>query len=143
MSSVLNYLNLKPSLQSIDYVENKKQFHLYSLLTEQRHPKTWSLSSSIGKNTQEGLRMLLSVDEDIVRKVKELSLNTLYLEQASDAIYRAIRKGKKIYFYGCGSTGRLAKQMESSFWRPFWRGIKRSELWGKLKDMFPENIELP
>lgn len=141
MSSVLNYLNLKPSLQSVDYVENKKQFHLYSLLTEQRHPKTWSLSSSIGKNTQEGLRMLLSVDEDIVRKVKELSLNTLYLEQASDAIYRAIRKGKKIYFYGCGSTGRLAKQMESSFWRPFWRGIKRSVLWGKLKDMFPENIE--
>lgn len=141
MSSVLNYLKLKPSLQSVDYVENKKQFHLYSLLTEQRHPKTWSLSSSIAENTPEGLRMLLSVDEDIVRKVKQLSLNTLYLEQASDAIYRAIRNGKKIYFYGCGSTGRLAKQMESSFWRPFWRGIKTSELWGKLNGKFPENIE--
>ncbi len=47
MSEILSLLNLTPSPQSIDYVENKKQFHLFNLLTEQRHRKTWDLSSTI------------------------------------------------------------------------------------------------
>ncbi len=51
MSNLLDLLKLSPSDQSIDYVQNKKQFHLFSLLTEQRHPKTWDLSSTIQANT--------------------------------------------------------------------------------------------
>ncbi len=141
MDSILDYLKIKPSEQSVDYVENKKQFHLYSLLTEQRHPKTWNLSSSIKEDTVEGLKMLLSVDEDITRKVQELADDTRLLGQAADAIYRAIKEGRKIYYYGCGSTGRLAKQMESSFWRPFWRKMKKSPLWEKVRDHVAENIE--
>lgn len=141
MDLTKNYLKIKPSEQSVDYVENKKQFHLYSLLTEQRHPKTWNLSSSIKDDTAKGLQMLLSVDEDITRKTLELADNIQPLEQAADAIYRAMQEGRKIYYYGCGSTGRLAKQMESSFWRPFWRKMKKSHLWEKVKDHVPENIE--
>lgn len=141
MDLTKNYLKIKPSEQSVDYVENKKQFHLYSLLTEQRHPRTWNLSSSIKDDTAKGLQMLLSVDEDITRKTLELADNIQPLEQAADAIYRAIQEGRKIYYYGCGSTGRLAKQMESSFWRPFWRKMKKSHLWEKVKDHVPEYIE--
>jgi len=65
MSRILEYLRITPSDQSVDYVENKKQFHLFTLLTEQRHSKTLSLSSVIADDTEKGLRMLLSVDEDI------------------------------------------------------------------------------
>ncbi len=141
MSSILDYLRIKPSAQSIDYVNNKTQFHLYNLLTEQRHPKTWTLSSTIKENTRNGLKMLLSVDEDISTKIEEFSKNPLLLEQPVDAIYRAIKDRKKIYFYGCGATGRLAKQMESTFWRPFWRSTKDSSLWEKLKKIIPDDIE--
>ena len=141
MDLTKNYLKIKPSEQSVDYVENKKQFHLFSLLTEQRHPKTWNLSSSIKENTAKGLQMLLSVDEDITLKTRELADNIRLSEQAADAIYRAIKEGRKIYYYGCGSTGRLAKQMESSFWRPFWRKMKKSSLWEKVRDHIPGNIE--
>jgi len=141
LNSILNYLRLEPSFQSIDYVENKKQFHLYNLLTEQRHPKTWTLSSSIKESTGNGLEMLLSVDEDISNKFKKSSKDTEPLVQAVDAVCRAIKSSKTIYFYGCGSTGRLAKQMESTFWRPFWKGIKGSMLWGKLLENIPDNIE--
>jgi N-acetylmuramic acid 6-phosphate etherase len=141
LNSILNYLRLEPSLQSIDYVENKKQFHLYTLLTEQRHPKTWTLSSSIKESTGNGLEMLLSVDEDISNKLKNYSKDTEPLEQAVDAVCRAIKSRKTIYFYGCGSTGRLAKQMESTFWKPFWKGIKGSVLWRKLLENIPDNIE--
>jgi N-acetylmuramic acid 6-phosphate (MurNAc-6-P) etherase len=141
MDLTKNYLKIEPSEQSVDYVENKKQFHLFSLLTEQRHPKTWNLSSSIKENTTKGLQMLLSVDEDITLKTRELADNIRLVEQAADAIYRAIKEGRKIYYYGCGSTGRLAKQMESSFWRPFWRKMKKSSLWEKVRDHIPGNIE--
>jgi N-acetylmuramic acid 6-phosphate (MurNAc-6-P) etherase len=140
MSNILDYLKIIPTAQSVDYIENKKQFHLYTLLTEQRHPKTWTLSSTIGENTEEGLKMLLAVDGDITAKIDELSQNPDLLENAVDAMYRAIKSGKKIYFYGCGATGRLAKQMESTFWRPFWKSIRESELWDKLKNKIPSDI---
>lgn len=140
MSKILEYLEIKPSAQSIDYVNNKKQFHLFTLLTEQRHPKTWTLSSTIRENTEDGLKMLLSVDGDITGKVMDLSQNAQLLENAVDAMYRAVREGRKIYFYGCGATGRLAKQMESTFWRPFWKKIKAGNLWSKLRNSIPSDI---
>jgi N-acetylmuramic acid 6-phosphate (MurNAc-6-P) etherase len=141
MSRILEYLEIKPSEQSVDYVKNKKQFHLFTLLTEQRHPKTLTLSSTIAEDTEKGLRMLLSVDEDITVRIEDLCKNPQSLQNAVNAMHKAIANGKKIYFYGCGATGRLAKQMESTFWRPFWRKIRQSEYWTKLKDHLPSDIE--
>ena len=40
-SSVLEIMRITPSPQSVDYVNNKKQFQLQSLLTEQRHPENF------------------------------------------------------------------------------------------------------
>jgi N-acetylmuramic acid 6-phosphate (MurNAc-6-P) etherase len=140
MSNLLEILKLSPSDQSIDYVADKKQFHLYNLVTEQRHPKTWNLSFTIQSDVEQGLRMLLSVDEDISRKLHLLIGNPALLEQAVGAVCEAIRAGHKIYVYGCGATGRLAKQMESNFWRPFWTRLQRQPLWEKLKPHLPGNI---
>lgn len=141
MSKILDYLRINPSDQSVDYVENKKQFHLFTLLTEQRHPRTLSLSSVIADDTEKGLRMLLSVDEDVTSKIEELCVHPELLEDAVSAMHSAIMGGKKIYFYGCGATGRLAKQMESTFWRPFWRKLRHSEYWIKLQTHLPSDIE--
>lgn len=62
---ILTNLNIQQSSQSIDYVNTKQQFQLHTLLTEQRHEKTFNLSQTIKHDTSEGLRQLLSVDEDI------------------------------------------------------------------------------
>lgn len=141
MSQIGRYLKIDASAQSTDYVKNKKQFHLFSLLTEQRHPATMTLSQTIRKSTLEGLKMLLSVDNDISIKIEDLSKNPQLLYKASEAVVRAVRNGRKIYFYGCGSTGRLAKFMESSLWRPFWRKIRKSSLWAKAENHLPPDIE--
>ena len=143
-SKVLSLLRITPSDMSIDYVNNKKQFQLHTLLTEQRHKKTWNLSFVIKENIENGLKMIFSVDEDIVEKYKQIVDDEKYmsiLNQASDAIANAILNNKKIYVYGCGSTGRLAKQMESAIWRPFWRKVKSSHLWTKLIHYLPNDIE--
>lgn len=141
MTNILDILKIIPSSQSTDFVENKKQFQLHTLLTEQRHKKTWNLSFVIKENAVEGLRMIFSVDKDISTKFQELAKDTKLLDCASDSVANAIEQGKKIYVYGCGATGRLAKQMESAIWRPFWKKVKQHYLWNKLKNALPKNIE--
>lgn len=140
-TDILSLLNIKPFSQSIDYVKNKKSFQLPTLLTEQRHPRTWNLSSAIKDDVGKGLRQILSVDEDISKKFHLMAKNTLLLDQAAHAVSHAIKERRKIFIYGCGSTGRLAKQMESALWRPFWRSIKKGPLWDKLKSAIPEDVE--
>lgn len=138
---ILSLLKIRPSPLSIDYGNNKKQFQLHTLVTEQRHPRTWNLSFTIKKDTGEGIRQILAVDEDIVKKFQKISDNATQLYQAARAVAQAIEERKKVFIYGCGSTGRLAKQMESAIWRPFWKGIKESRFWGKLKQVLPEDME--
>ena len=140
--SILNLLRISPSSESIDYVHNKTQFQLHTLLTEQRHPKTWDLSKRIQKDCKSGLRLLFSVDEDIVEKLKALAREKETLEQAVQAIEKALFSRQKIYIYGCGATGRLAKQMESTFWRPFWQKVrKKKRIWSKIQLHFGDSIE--
>jgi N-acetylmuramic acid 6-phosphate etherase len=135
---LLKLLGVEPSAESIDYVQTKTQFQLHTLLTEQRHPKTWYLGERIREDTLAGLRMLSSVDDDILVKMGELAGAPQALEQAARAVEAAIRGGKKIYVYGCGATGRLAKQMESAFWRPFWRAVKADgSIWKKAAGRLP------
>lgn len=140
--NLLQLLGIIPSPESIDYVVNKTQFQLHTLLTEQRHPKTWNLSEVLQKNTEDGLRLLLSVDDDIVNRLQELLKNIQPLEEMVMEIEKAILAGKKIYFYGCGATGRLAKQMESGFWRPFWKSLKeKTKIWSKLEPYWGDTVE--
>ena len=139
---LLKLLGLAAPPESIDYVQNKTQFQLHTLLTEQRHPKTWNLGERVRKDTAAGLRMLFAVDEDVAARLDALAADTKALEAAADAVEKAVLSGKKVYVYGCGATGRLAKQMESAFWRPFWRKVKADDkLWKKLAPAVGADIE--
>lgn len=124
---LLKLLGITPSDESIDYVVGKTPFQLHTLLTEQRHPKTALLSDRIAADTAEGVRMLLGVDGDIAAALAAIVRDPERMgsiQRLVDAFASAILAGRKIYIYGCGATGRLAKQMESAFWRPFWTRLK-------------------
>jgi N-acetylmuramic acid 6-phosphate (MurNAc-6-P) etherase len=139
---ILKLLRIKPSSESIDYVQNKTQFQLHTLLTEQRHQKTWNLSDRIQRDCEKGLSLLFSVDEDIVEKLQALAREKETLDQAAQAVEQALLSRQKIYIYGCGATGRLAKQMESTFWRPFWQNArKKRRIWSKIKRHLGDSIE--
>ena len=124
LPSILELLQEKPSPQSLDFVRHKTQFHLHHLVTEQRHPLTWNLSFVLKRDIRAGLAQLQAVDRDISQRLFELARDEIFLsnlKQATESIREVIEKGGQIFIYGCGSTGRLAKQMESALWRPFWR----------------------
>ncbi|MBN2206476.1 MAG: hypothetical protein JW742_03645, partial [Candidatus Aminicenantes bacterium] len=138
----LRLLGIEASPESVDYVQNKTPFQLQDLLTEQRHPATWSLSERIRKDVAAGLNMILAVDDDIVAKLRDLAADPSALEQMARAVERAILEGRSIYVYGCGATGRLAKQMESGLWRPFWRrALADSKAGPKLVGRFGREVE--
>jgi len=133
-TGLLELLGLEASPESIDYVQRKTQFQLHTLLTEQRHPKTWNLSERLEKSVADGLKMLFSVDDDILVRLESLAADSRTLEPLISALEQALLERRRIFIYGCGATGRLAKQMESSFWRPFWKTLKAdSRVWGKLQ----------
>ncbi len=141
-TGLLQLLGLEASPESIDYVQNKTQFQLHTLLTERRHPKTWNLGERLQKDVADGLKMLFSVDEDITTRLESLASDKKLLDSLVSALEEAVLSRKKIYIYGCGATGRLAKQMESSFWRPFWRNLQADEkVWPKLKTRLSPAIE--
>ena len=98
--NILSLLRIKSSPQSVDYVKNKKQFQLDTLLTEQRHPKTWNLSFIINDSVKEGLKQILSVDDDISERFHQMARDNSLLDQAADAVSKAIIENRKIFIYG-------------------------------------------
>lgn len=136
-------LGLPPSPASTEYVQHRTQFQLHTLLTEQRHPKTWNLSEAAASDPAQALSQLFSVDEDVARAFAALADDPQRMAQlhaASGAVQRALRDGHRIYFYGTGSTGRLAETLESGIWRPFWLRLQADPAWPRIAARLPENL---
>ncbi|KAF1712123.1 hypothetical protein CSC70_00905 [Pseudoxanthomonas kalamensis DSM 18571] len=137
---VTDLLGIEPSAASLDYLQHRQQFQLHSLLTEQRHPETMDLSRRIAGDTSAGLDALYAVDRDVTHAFAEVAADPARLGQlqdASRAMQDALRGGHRIYFYGTGSTGRLAETLESGLWRPFWQRAMRSSAWPKIEQALP------
>lgn len=135
-----NRLGLEPSDASRDYVANRTQFQLHTLLTEQRHPKTFELSDVAAGNVQQALSELFSVDEDVTHAFAQLAddpRRMASLHAASSAVQKALREGHRVYFYGTGSTGRLSETLESGLWRPFCEQLSHDPAWGRIQSLLP------
>jgi N-acetylmuramic acid 6-phosphate etherase len=138
---VLKLLQLTPSAESVHYVNEQREFQLHTLLTEQRHAATWNLSTLVRRDTAAGLRALFAVDQDVSRTLAELARRPESIELAVGAVVDAVASGRRVYVYGCGATGRLAEQMESGLWRPFWARLRADPLWPRLKGLVPDDVE--
>jgi len=136
-------LGLPPLPASTEFVQQRTQFQLHTLLTEQRHPKTWNLSEVAAGDPAQALSQLFSVDEDVARAFAALAddpQRMAKLHAASAAVQRALRDGHRIYFYGTGSTGRLAETLESGLWRPFWKRMQADPAWPRIAARLPADL---
>ena len=120
---------------SKDYIKRKQQFQLHNLTTEQRHPLTWTLSQTALLDTAQALCDILAVDKNVAELFNRIAdEGTKEVWELKNAILRTMKAKGRIFIYGCGAAGRMAKQVESSFWRPFW--IRVAQKWpGKFEKM--------
>ncbi len=104
--------------KATEFLEVAAKFQLGSLPTEQRHPLTYELADLSRNNIPEALRIMTAIDigviEDVLAKAPEL----LRLETAIRETFAA---GNRVFFYGCGATGRLSLSIEY-IWRFIHRG---------------------
>jgi len=111
----------KAAERARDFVEREKAFRLGELLTESSHPKTRTLSQTIQADLPAGIRILQSVDEDIPAALDGILAQETF-PSLVDSLLEAMRAGRRIFFTGCGATGRLSILLEAA-WRKFWRGL--------------------
>lgn len=104
-----------------EFLRHEKAFRLGELLTESFHPKTRDLSTVIGTNVPAGVQLLQSVDDDIPPMLAKV-LSGDVVEQLVGAFYDTMCTGGRVFFTGCGSTGRLSILLEAA-WRRFWRSV--------------------
>ena len=116
------------------YLENERAFRLGVLPTEMSHPKTATLSQTLARSTSDGIRMLMTVDDDIAPAMTRLMASAEW-NGLVEAMVEAISSGKRVFFTGCGATGRLAILIEAA-WRNFWQRLRRDrpELLKKIPD---------
>lgn len=104
------------------FLREEKAFRLGPLLTESSHPRTRNLSQTIQADVAAGIRQLLSVDEEIAAAADRLFAQDGY-NRLIDAFLSAMNAGRRIFFTGCGATGRLSILLEAA-WRRFWDEMK-------------------
>ena len=108
--------------RSQDFLKIADQFKLGALVTESSHPVTANLSDVARQDTAAGLKLLFDVDDDVVKKYREF-VESGRARQIADTVLHALKNGGKLFFTGCGSTGRLSIQLVS-IWRDFWQQQK-------------------
>ena len=59
---------------------------------------------------------------------------------AVSAMTRALADGRRVFFTGCGATGRLSILLEAA-WREFWQQLRREHSDGLAG--LPETLDLP
>src|ERR1700743_1935784 len=113
--------------RSEDFLKISGQFKLGALVTESSHPVTANLSEVAKQDIAKALDLLFEVDHDVIAKYRDLAESDR-AEQIKETVLRALKNGGKIFFTGCGSTGRLSILL-ASIWRDFWqkaaRGVTR------------------
>lgn len=103
------------------------QFRLGDLLTESSHPVTAELSTAAA-DTAEGLRLLFEVDRDVIAKFREVA-QTDRIPALARRIRAAVDGGHKVFFTGCGSTGRLSILLDSMWRRACQKAAAGGDAW--------------
>ena len=89
------------------------QFRLGDLITEEAHPKTQKLSQLSKTDLSKAIRVLQEVDCDSLRV---LLGKTPEILQLASSIQSTLSAGHRVFFVGCGATGRLSLSLET-LWR--------------------------
>ena len=111
--------------RSEDFLKISGQFKLGALVTESSHPVTANLSEVAKEDIAAALAQLFQVDEDVLKKFQEFAASGR-AHRIAATLLAALKNGGRIFFTGCGSTGRLSILLDS-VWRDFWKQQKNPD----------------
>ena len=114
-----------------EFLSREHAFRLGELLTESSHPKTKALSQTAKDDLPAAIRLLQSVDDDIPPAMEKV-LQQDSFQKLIEAFIEAMKNDKRIFFTGCGATGRLSILLEAA-WRRLWQNSKQ-----KLSEIVPD-----
>lgn len=102
-----------PREKADTFLKIAHKFQLGVLPTEQRHDDTRDLARQSRQDLQSAIKTIKKIDigviQDVIKKMPEI----LALR---DAMRDTLESGGRIFFYGCGATGRLSLSIEYA-WR--------------------------
>ena len=108
--------------RSEEFLKISGQFKLGALVTESTHPVTAKLSDVAKRDITGALDLLFQVDSDVAVKYREFA-ESGRAGEIKETLVRLLRNGGRMFFTGCGSTGRLSIQLVS-IWRDFWQRLR-------------------
>ena len=112
-------MNKSWAQRSDDFLKISGQFKLGALVTESSHPVTANLSEVAKVDVAAAVKLLFDADADVMRKFREF-VESRRAAGIRDVVVQALKNGGRIFFTGCGSTGRLSILLDS-VWRDFWQ----------------------
>jgi N-acetylmuramic acid 6-phosphate etherase len=110
--------------RSEEFLKVSGQFKLGALVTESSHPVTANLSDVAKQDIAAALKLLFDVDDDVIRKFREF-VESGRAVHIKETVLSSLKNGGRIFFTGCGSTGRLSILLDSA-WRGFWQILKET-----------------
>jgi N-acetylmuramic acid 6-phosphate etherase len=108
-----------------EFLKISGQFKLGALVTEAAHPVTANLSEVAKQDIAAALGLFFDVDADVIRKYREFVASGR-AGQIKETVLYSLKNGGRIFFTGCGATGRLSILLDS-VWRDFWNCSSRRE----------------
>jgi N-acetylmuramic acid 6-phosphate etherase len=110
-------------LKAEEFLKVAGQFRLGALPTEQRHPLTYELADLSRRNIPAALHILKEIDLGVISLVASKHKE---VERLASDMRETLVSGNRIFFYGCGATGRLSMSIEY-IWRHLHRGSPEAD----------------
>ena len=122
-------MNQTSPQRSDEFLRISDQFKLGALVTEASHPVTAYLSDVANNDVAAALKLLFDVDADVLRQFREFA-ESGRAAKIQETLLSALKNGGRIFFTGCGSTGRLSILLDS-IWRDYWQGAGNKDMEGR------------
>ncbi len=103
----------KHQIKVDEFLKEASQFQLGDLPTESSHPETTSLSQLATTDLKKAINLFQNVE---VRALENLLELIPQIEELTQAIKTCFKKKGRVFFCGCGATGRLSISLETN-WR--------------------------
>lgn len=97
------------------FLREESAFRLGTILTESQHAKTRGLAEVTQRDTAAGVGLLQGVDRELPAVLAATLRGEAFAAWERD-VEAAMRGGGRVYFTGCGATGRLSILLEA-MWR--------------------------